>query len=50
MTTFTINAENNIVAYASAEEAAVATQTPFDSFTNQQEFAELATAWPFTNR
>ena len=46
MTIFTINAENNIVAFASAEEAAGATQTPFDSFSNQQEFAELAAAWP----
>jgi hypothetical protein len=46
MTTFTINQENQIVAFATQEEAAAATQTPFDSFTNQQELAELAVAWP----
>ena len=46
MTTFTINEENEIVAFATAEEAATATATPFDSFTSQQEFGELAAAWP----
>jgi hypothetical protein len=46
MTTFTINAENEIVAFATPEEAAAATQTPLDTFTTQQEFAGLATAWP----
>ena len=46
MTTFTINHENNIVAFASPEEAAAATTTPFDSFSSQQELAELAAPWP----
>src|SRR5580704_16156081 len=46
MTTFTINDENEIVAFGSQEEAAAATTTPFDSFATQQELAELAAAWP----
>ena len=44
--TFTIDAENNITAHATPEEAAAATATPFDTFTSQQEFADLAKAWP----
>jgi hypothetical protein len=46
MTTFTINEQNEIVAFSTAEEASAATQTPFDSFTSQKEFGELAAAWP----
>jgi hypothetical protein len=46
MTTFTIDEQNNITAFASAEEAAATTTTPFDSFASQQELAELAAAWP----
>jgi len=46
MTTFTIDTENNITAFGSAEEAAAATTTPFDSFASQKELAELAAAWP----
>lgn len=46
MTTFTINEENEIVAFASQEEAAAQTTTPFDSFATQQELADLAAAWP----
>ena len=46
MTTFTINHQNEIVAFATAEEAAATTATPFDSFTSQQEWGELAAAWP----
>lgn len=46
MTTFTIDTDNNITAFGSAEEAAAATTTPFDSFASQKELAELATAWP----
>ena len=46
MTTFTINQQNQIVAFTTQEEAAAATQTPFDSFTNQQELVDLAVAWP----
>ena len=44
--TFTMDTENNISAFATAEEAAAATQTPFDSFASQKELAELAKAWP----
>jgi len=46
MTTFTINESNEIVAFATAEEAAATTTTPFDSFTSQQELAALAASWP----
>jgi len=46
MTTFTINETNEIVAFATPEEASAATQTPFDSFGSQEELAELAKAWP----
>jgi len=46
MTTFTIDQENAISAFATAEEAAAATATPFDSFSTEQELAELATQWP----
>jgi hypothetical protein len=45
MTTFTIDSENNITAFATAEEAA-ATTTPFESFANQKELAQLAGTWP----
>jgi len=46
MKTFTIDNENNISAFASPEDAAAATTTPFDSFATEQELAELATGWP----
>jgi len=46
MTTFTIDEQNNISAFASQEEAAAATATPFDSFSSQKELAELAKTWP----
>src|ERR1017187_1638184 len=46
MTTFTIDEQNNITAFASAEEAAAATTTPFDSFSSREQLAELAAAWP----
>ena len=46
MTTFTINDQNEIEAFATAEAAAATTATPFDSFTSQQEWGELAAAWP----
>src|ERR1017187_9579302 len=46
MTTFTIDTHNNITAHATPEEAAAATTTPFDSFSSQPEFAELAKSWP----
>ena len=34
MATFTINEQNEIVAFASPKEAAAATTTPFDSFSS----------------
>jgi hypothetical protein len=46
MTTFTIDTDNNITAFGSAEEAAAATTPPFDSFASQKELAALAAAWP----
>jgi hypothetical protein len=46
MTTFTIDEQNNITAFGSAEEAAAATATPFDTFTSRKDLAELVTAWP----
>jgi hypothetical protein len=46
MTTFTIDTDNNITAFGSAEEAAAAINTPFDSFASQKELAELTAAWP----
>jgi len=46
MTTYTINAKNAIVAFATPEEAAASRATPFDSFRNAEELAQLATAWP----
>jgi hypothetical protein len=47
MTTYTINDENNITAYASAEEAASveATATPFDS---EAALATAAAEWPLS--
>jgi hypothetical protein len=46
ITTFTIDSDNNITAFGSAEEAAAATTTPFDSFASQKELAKLAASWP----
>jgi hypothetical protein len=46
MTIFTIDNENNITAFATAEAAAAASSTPFDLFTNQKELAELLAGWP----
>jgi hypothetical protein len=46
MPVFTINNEKEIVAFASQEEAAAHTTTPFDTFATQRELAQLATAWP----
>jgi len=44
--TFTIDNDNNLTAHGTAEEAAAATRTPFDSFASQKELAERAKAWP----
>jgi hypothetical protein len=46
MKTFTIDAENNISAFATPEEAAATTATPFDTFAGQKDLAELAAGWP----
>jgi hypothetical protein len=46
MTIFTIDEQNNITAFGSAEEAAAATATPFDSFASQKQLADLMAAWP----
>lgn len=46
MTMYTINEENEIVVFGSAEEASAASATPFDGFHSQQQFGELAAAWP----
>src|SRR5580658_3592314 len=46
MTIFTIDNENSITAFATAEAANAASATPFDLFTNQQELAELIANWP----
>jgi len=43
--TFTIDNDNNITAHGTPDEAAAATATPFDSFSSQQELAELAKTW-----
>jgi hypothetical protein len=46
MTTFTINEQNEIVAFATPEDAAASTPAPFESFTSEQELAQLAASWP----
>ena len=46
MATFTISEQNEIVAFATPEEASATTATPFDVFSSQQELAELAGSWP----
>jgi hypothetical protein len=44
--TFTIDTDNNISAFATPEEAAASTTTPFESFASRKELAELAAKWP----
>ena len=46
MKTFTIDNDNNISVFATREEAAATTTTPFDTFASQQELVELAAEWP----
>jgi hypothetical protein len=46
MSTFTIDADNNITAFAMPEEAAAAVATGARPFASQQELTELAAAWP----
>ena len=45
MKTFTIDASNNISAFATPEEAAATTATPFDTFTSQKELLSLIGQW-----
>ena len=46
MKTFTIDAENNISAFATPEEAVATTATPFDTFASQKELLSLVGQWP----
>jgi uncharacterized protein DUF3489 len=46
MTIFTIDEQNSITAFGSAEEAAAATAAPFNSFASQKELVELVAGWP----
>jgi hypothetical protein len=46
MKTFTIDAENNISAFATPEEAVATTATPFDTFASQKELLSLIGQWP----
>src|SRR5437762_1272152 len=46
MKTFTIDTDNNISAFATPEEAAATTTTPFDTFASQKELASLIAKWP----
>ena len=48
MTTFTIDNDNNITAFGSAEDAAATTATPFDTFASQKDLANLAKDWPMS--
>src|SRR6059036_1089644 len=45
MKTFTIDTDNNISAFATAEETGAVT-TAYESFTNLKELAALAATWP----
>jgi hypothetical protein len=46
MTTFTIDAENSITAFPTPDQAAAAVGAGAQSFTSQQELAELIAGWP----
>jgi len=46
MKTFTIDKDNNITAFDTAEEASAATAAPFDFFSSEKELAELIAGWP----
>jgi hypothetical protein len=46
MTTFTIDTDNNISAFATLAEAAAAITTGHELFTAEKELAQLAGAWP----
>ena len=46
MTTFTIDAENTIIAFQSPDQAEVAISAGFQPFTSQKELEKLVAAWP----
>jgi len=46
MKTFTIDTDNNISAFATPEEAAATTITPFDTFASEKELSSLIAKWP----
>ena len=46
MNTYTIDNENNIRVFATPEEAASTTATPFDAFSNERQLAGLMAGWP----
>ena len=46
MTTFAIDADHNITAFPSPEQAKVALDAGAESFTSEQELAHLTSAWP----
>jgi hypothetical protein len=48
MTTFTIDAENNIRAFPAAEQAEATAGAGVQTFTSQKELAQLAATWPVT--
>src|SRR5947207_2710590 len=48
MSTFTIDADNNITAYASAEEASQGDATGLVSFDSQATLAKVSTEWPLS--
>ncbi len=46
LTTFTINEQNEIVTFATPQEAATNGALPSDTFSNADELAQLAETWP----
>jgi len=46
MKTYIVTEQNVVVAFATPEAAAASSATPFDTFSNAEELAQLATAWP----
>jgi Protein of unknown function (DUF3489) len=46
MRTIAINEKNRIAIFVSKKEAAAASQTPFDTFSNQKELTEVTADWP----
>ena len=46
MTTFTIDCDNNITAFASLKDAKAADIAGAEYFSSEEELAELAASWP----